>query len=116
MGDQRAGAGLGDGQLLVGHRVPEHQPDPSGHQPAVAVQRPVVGMTHAVEVHRYALEEPDHRRQWDVVLHAGAPAEMHHRGQTVESGDAVRPEPVQQVGVVGIAEERLGIGQERLRI
>jgi hypothetical protein len=41
---------------------------------------------------------------------------MHHRGQTVESGDAVRPEPVQQVGVVGIAEERLGIGQERLRI
>jgi hypothetical protein len=34
----------------------------------------------------------------------------------VIAGDAVGPEPVQEVGVVGVAEEGLGIGPERLRI
>ncbi|MGB8202056.1 MAG: hypothetical protein WCF33_20600 [Pseudonocardiaceae bacterium] len=46
---------------------------------------------------------------------AGA-AEVHHCGAAVVADDARVPQPVQQIGVVAVADERLGIGQDDVRV
>jgi len=43
-------------------------------------------------------------------------AEVDLRGASVEAGDAVGPQPVEQVGVVAVAEERLGVGAHQLGV
>src|SRR3954451_23854582 len=43
-------------------------------------------------------------------------AALHLAGPAVEGCDAVTPQPVEQVGVVAVAEERLRIGPHQLRI
>jgi len=50
------------------------------------------------------------------LIDSGSRAEVNLGGAAVEAGDAFVPQPVQHVGVVAIAEERLGVGADDLAV
>ena len=105
-------------------RGPGPGPPLGGFAVAVLVKRgrmlprppEVLGLPRFGDLEGAAIEQRRPERSRVDVVDDRPRAEMHLRGSAVETRDAVPPQPVQDVRVVAVAEERLRIRLRELRI
>ena len=70
----------------------------------------VLGLARFGDLERLAREQSAAQRPGVHIVHAGSRTQVDLGGSAAEARDAVRREPVMEVGVVAGAQERFGVG------